>query len=158
LHACQPLKLHDAARRTLSRVRAAGDLVYMLMQALSHLFKNVIRGSGRPFAALNLASSLVGVALDAATGAAVLTNRVAAMRALVALHVVLFAVTCAVSWLVIAIFRLLIVIVVERVRPRLCRVVLALRTRALSRIEPITLHWRVMGCAQHQHWHGLVST
>jgi hypothetical protein len=108
----------------------------MLMQALAILFRDIVRNggdSGNPPPThgaapdntdttentvnyFNLIQSLVGFVLDALTGVCMFREHVMALRGLLILHAVHFAVTCTISWIVIAIFRLLIVLVVARVR------------------------------------------
>ena len=64
----------------------------------------------------DIGSAILGIALDGITCVAMYLRSVAAMRTLVVLHVAHFAATCVFSWTYLAIFRLVVILVIERVR------------------------------------------
>ena len=94
---------------------AVVDLIYMVMSALSTIFREAIKTHNSEIV-FHLSQSFVGAALDIATGIFAVRENLLALRILVGLQSMHFIITCAYSWLVIAIFRILIVLFLLRVR------------------------------------------
>lgn len=82
--------------------------------------------------ALALSQFAVGIVLDLASGYFVIKDYVGLLRLAIVGHVAHFVLTCIVSWQVIAIFRVLIVLFLERVRCCLHILALALISARLG--------------------------
>jgi hypothetical protein len=98
-------------------VSAGVDLVYMLMSIIGITFRG-FHEDGPAVAAggLILAQNCNGVALDCVTLVLIMKERRAGVRVLALLHALMFVASCTLSFIIVAVVRLLIVFFCLRVR------------------------------------------
>lgn len=106
--------LNRASRLTSGAAGAAVDFVYMLMSLLALIVRDPV--DRRSSFVFELVQSSLGLVLDVLSVVTVLRNNVVLLRLLALLHFAHFAATVAVHWVVIAIFRVLVVFFLQRVR------------------------------------------
>jgi hypothetical protein len=94
---------------------AVVDVIYMSMTLINHAIQSGDIASS-PMWYVNVVDSILGILLDIITGFFLYKWSRTGLRILVAVHVTHFTATCFTKWEVIAVFRMLVVLFIERVR------------------------------------------